>query len=95
MNADAFLELLKRLPFGTTRAMFLIVDRVPAHRARKSKGFVATHDGKSRLFYLPHSAPDRNPDARAWKHLKAGKVCWMAVTDYAEFISKVLSSLLS
>jgi hypothetical protein len=35
VNADVFIEFLKRLITGATRAIFLIVDRGPAHIAKK------------------------------------------------------------
>jgi hypothetical protein len=33
VNADVFIEFLKRLMVGATHPIFLIVDRGPAHRA--------------------------------------------------------------
>jgi transposase len=40
VNADAFIEFLKRPLIGAKRSIFLIVDRGPAHRAKKTKAFV-------------------------------------------------------
>jgi hypothetical protein len=37
VNADVFIEFLKRLVAGTRQTIFLIVDRGPAHRAKKTK----------------------------------------------------------
>ena len=71
VNADVFIEFLKRLLVGATRRIFLIVDRGPAHRAKKTKAFVETLGGRLRLFFLPPYSPDRNPDELVWKHLKA------------------------
>ena len=62
VNADVFIEFLKRFLVGATRAVFLIIGRGPAHRANKTKAFVATLGRKLRLFYLPPYSPDRNPD---------------------------------
>ena len=80
VNADVFIEFLKRLISGVERTIFLIVDRGPAHRAKKTKAFVETLGGKLRLFFLPPYSPDRNPDELVWKHLKADTVGRMAVT---------------
>jgi len=74
VNADVFIEFLKRLMVGATHPIFLIVDRGPAHRAKKTKAFVETPGGKLRLFFLPPYSPDRNPDELIWKHLKAHTV---------------------
>ena len=52
VNADVFIEFLKRLMVGATHPI-LIVDRGPAHRAKKTKAFVETLSGKLRLFFLP------------------------------------------
>jgi len=95
VNADVFIEFLKRLLIGAKRAIFLIVDRGPAHRAKKTKSFVETLGGKLKLFFLPPYSPDRNPDELVWKHLKADTVGRMVVTDRADFKSKVVSSMRS
>ena len=76
MNADVFIEFLKRLLVGAKRTIFLIVDRGPAHRAKKTKTFIATLGGELGLFYLPPYSPDRNPDELVWKHLKVTR--WAA-----------------
>ena len=93
VNASVFIEFLKRLIAGAKRAIFLIVDRGPAHRAKKTKAFVETLGGKLRLFFLPPYSPDRNPDELVWKHLKADTVGRMAVTDKDDFKRKVRSSM--
>jgi transposase len=62
VNAGVFIEFLKRLVVGATRPIYLIVDRGPAHRPKKTKAFVETLGGKLKLFFLPPYSPDRNPD---------------------------------
>jgi transposase len=62
VNADVFIEFLKRLIKGAEGEIFLIVDRGSAHRAKKVSAFVQTLGGKLRLFFLPPYSPDRNPD---------------------------------
>jgi transposase len=93
VNADVFIEFLKRLITGVKRPVILIVDRGPAHIAKKTKAFVESLNGKLRLFYLPPYSPDRNPDELVWKHLKADTVGRMAITDKADFKTKVRSSM--
>src|ERR1700680_132746 len=93
VNADVFIEFLKRLITGAKRAIFLIVDRGPAHIAKKTKAFVESLNGRLRLFYLPPYSPDRNPDELVWKHLKADTVGRMAITDKADFQTKVRASM--
>ena len=95
INADVFIEFLKRLMVGSTNKIFLIVDRGPAHVAKKTKAFVAGLGGALRLFYLPPYSPDRNPDELVWKHLKADTVGRTTITSLDDFRSKVKSSMLS
>src|SRR5277367_5181561 len=95
VNADVFIEFLKRLLIGAKRKIFLIVDRGPAHRAKKTKAFVETLDGQLMLFFLPPYSPDRNPDELVWKHLKADTVGRMATTSKVDFKEKVVASMRS
>jgi transposase len=95
VNATVFIEFLKRLLIGARRPIFLIVDRGPAHRAKKTKAFVETLGGKLKLFFLPPYSPDRNPDELVWKHLKADTVGRMVTRGRADFKQKVLSSMRS
>ena len=93
VNADVFIEFLKRLTAGAKRMIFLIVDRGPAHIAKKTKTFVESLKGVLKLFYLPPYSPDRNPDELVWKHLKANTVGRMTVTSKDDFKTKVRSSM--
>src|ERR1700757_2018109 len=93
VNAAVFIEFLKRLMIGSRNKIFLIVDRGPAHVAKKTKAFVAGLGGKLRLFYLPPYSPDRNPDELVWKHLKSDTVGRIAITDKADFNAKVRASM--
>jgi len=95
VNADVFIEFLKRLMVGAKTKIFLIVDRGPAHIAKKTKAFVASLGGTLQLFYLPPYSPDRNPDELVWKHLKADTVGRTSITSLADFKNKVKSSMLS
>jgi transposase len=78
---------------GATNPIFLIVDRSPAHRSRKTKAFVETLGNKLELFFLPAYSPDRNPDELVWKHLKADTAGRMALTSKVKFKGNVISSL--
>ncbi|MEJ2118285.1 MAG: IS630 family transposase [Alphaproteobacteria bacterium] len=95
VNAEVFIEFLKRLIAGADHPIFLIVDRGSAHRAKKTQAFVAATGGKLRLFYLPPYSPDYNPDELVWKHLKADTVGRMVTTSKADFKAKVVSSMCS
>jgi hypothetical protein len=94
VNADAFIEFIKRLLVGVKRKIFLIVDGGPAHRAKKTKAFVESLQGKLRLFFLPPYSPNRSPDDLVWKRVKADTVGRMMITSKGELVKKVRSSLL-
>jgi transposase len=70
MDADKFIEFLRRLLHNMRGRVFLIVDRHPAHRAKKVRDFVDATEGKLRLFFLPSYSPELNPDELVWNHLK-------------------------
>jgi transposase len=95
VNADLFIEFLRRLLIGSKNRIFIIVDRGPAHVAKKTKAFVASLGGRLRLFYLPPYSPDKNPDELVWKHLKADTVGRTSITSFDDFKDKVRSSMLS
>jgi transposase len=95
VNAEVFIEFLKRLMVGSKRKIFLIVDRGPAHIAKLTKAFVSTLNGALRLFYIPPYSPDRNPDELVWKHLKADTVGRASITSLIDFRSKARSSMIS
>ena len=70
MNADKFIDFLERLLHNAKRPIFLIVDRHPAHRAKKVLEFVRSTQGRLRLFFLPPYSPELNPDELVWNNLK-------------------------
>ena len=95
VNADVFIAFLRRLMIGSKNRIFLIVDRGPAHIAKKTKAFIASLGGQLRLFYLPPYSPDTNPDDLVWKHLKADTVGRTSITSLDDFNEKVRSSMLA
>jgi transposase len=85
VNADVFIEFLKRLMVGAKSRIFLIVDRGPAHIAKKTQKFVASLGGRLKLFHFPPYSPDKNPDELVWKHLKSDTVGRASIADRADF----------
>ena len=62
MTAALFITFLEQLLGETTRKIFLIVDRLKAHEAKKVEAWAAAHQKRIEIFYLPKYAPERNPD---------------------------------
>ena len=62
LDADRFLTFLRRLIKDAGQKVFLIVDNLKVHHARKVKAWVPSHRHEIELFYLPAYAPEHNPD---------------------------------
>lgn len=71
VTGTVFRDFLQRLITGVDRKIFLIVDGHPAHKARLVRDFVAAHNDRIELFFLPPYSPELNPDELAWAHIKA------------------------
>ena len=56
-NDVVFLKFLKRLVKQVKRKIFLIVDRLPAHRSGKVKKWLQKNERSIRIFFLPGYSP--------------------------------------
>jgi hypothetical protein len=91
VKADVFIEFLTRLLVDERRAIFLIVDRGPAHRAKRPK-----HLSNRSVAGCSSCRLTRRieiPDELVWKHLKVHTMDRMVLTGKADFKSKVVSSM--
>ena len=70
MSAELFVAMLKLIMRGRRRPLYLILDSLPAHKAKVVHDYVETTDGKLKLFYLPGYAPELNPDELVWSYVK-------------------------
>ncbi len=62
VNAPAFIRFLRRLIRDARRKVFLILDRLKAHRARLTRDWLAAHRSEIEVHYLPPYSPELNPD---------------------------------
>src|SRR6478672_10953815 len=62
LNVELFLTFLRRLIKDAGQKLFLIVDNLRVHHAKKVKAWVHSHRHAIELFYLPAYAPEHNPD---------------------------------
>jgi transposase len=62
VNAPTFIRFLQRLIRDARRKVFLILDRLKAHRARLTREWLAEHRSEIEVFYLPSYSPELNPD---------------------------------
>jgi transposase len=70
MSAELFIEMLTAMMRRRRRPLFLILDSLPAHKAKIVKNYVASTDGKLELHFLPGYAPELNPDELVWNYMK-------------------------
>src|SRR3712207_801327 len=61
LNADRFIDFLRRLVRDAGRKVILIVDNLKVHKAGKVRAWVESHAHEIELHYLPSYAPDHNP----------------------------------
>ncbi len=62
LNVDRFIAFLRRLIKDAWQKVFLIVDNLRVHHAKKVTAWVKSHAHEIELLYLPSYAPDHNPD---------------------------------
>ncbi|MFC4876464.1 IS630 family transposase [Microbulbifer halophilus] len=72
MNADVLIDFMARLIKDAQRKVFLILDNLRVHHARKVKEWLAEHEDEIEVFYLPAYSPELNPDEYLNCDLKAG-----------------------
>jgi transposase len=70
MSAELFIEMLKALMLRRKKPLYLILDSLPAHKAKIVQEYVASTKGRLELHFLPGYAPELNPDELVWNHMK-------------------------
>ena len=70
ISAALFIEFLRRLIANYPRKIFLVVDGLPAHKAKSVRRFLDQVKDRIRLFFLPPYSPEINPDELVWNDVK-------------------------
>jgi transposase len=70
MNAELFIGLLQELMRRRKKPLFLVLDSLPAHKAKIVQDYVESTNGKLEFHFLPGYAPELNPDELIWNHVK-------------------------
>ena len=55
---------------GRRKPLFLVLDSLPAHKAKAVLDYVQSTNGKLELHFLPGYAPELNPDEMVWNYVK-------------------------
>ena len=92
-NAAVFIDFCRRLLHDAPGPVYLIVDGHPAHRATATKEFVASAEGRLKLFFLPGYSPELNPDEWVWKNVKHDRIGKTGVTSKEDLKSKAIGAL--
>jgi transposase len=70
LNAALFIDFLRDFMKRRRKAVYLVLDSLPAHKTKAVEAHVQSTQGKLELHFLPTYAPDTNPDEFVWHHLK-------------------------
>ena len=75
MSADLFVEMLKQIMRRRRKPLFLVIDSLPAHKAKLVRDYVETTNGKLKLYFLPGYAPELNPDGIGMEPHETHRYC--------------------
>lgn len=70
MSAELFVAILGQLMRYRKKPLFLILDSLPAHKAKVVQNYVKSAGSKLELYFLPGYAPELNPDELVWNYMK-------------------------
>jgi transposase len=70
MTAELFIALLKHLMRRRRKPLFLVLDILPAHKAKMVRDYVESTNSRLELHFLPGYAPELNPDELVWNDVK-------------------------
>ena len=62
IKAPVLIDFLQRLTRDARRKVFLVLDRLPVHRAAMVREWLARHKAQIEVSYLPSHSPELNPD---------------------------------
>ncbi|WP_456382349.1 IS630 family transposase [Hydrogenimonas sp.] len=62
INVDRFIDFMQRVIDSSDKKVYLIVDNLRVHHAKRVKQWIEEHKEKIAIFYLPPYSPEFNPD---------------------------------
>lgn len=95
LSPQILLRFLRRLIHGRKRPVFLILDNLRVHKARKVAAWVEANASRIQLFFLPPYSPELNPDEYLNGDFKRGVYTGIPPRDAAELRRQALSQLRS
>lgn len=70
-DVSVFLTFLKRLIYRAKKKIFLIVDNLRVHHAKKVNDWLKEHKDDIKIFYLPPYSPELNPQELVNQEIKS------------------------
>lgn len=95
LKSDILLRFLKRLIRGRKRPIFLILDNLRVHKARKVTEWVKRNSSHIQIFFLPPYSPELNPDEYFNGDFKRGVYSGVPPRNAADLKRQALSQLRS
>jgi len=65
-----FVAMLKQIMRRRRKPLFLVLDSLPAHKAKGRAGLCRSDQWQTEMHFLPGYAPELNPDELVWSHMK-------------------------
>ena len=62
MSPDTLIDFMRRLVKDTKRKVFLILDNLRTHHAKRVKAWLEKHKDEIEVFFMPPYTPEYNPD---------------------------------
>jgi transposase len=96
-NSAAFIEFCQKLLTDIDGKVYLIVDGHSAHKSAATRDYVASTDGRLKIFLLPAYSPELNPDEWVWKNVKhdnVGKLASGTLDEMRAGVKKAFARLL-
>jgi len=72
MNSEKLIDFMRRLMRDSRKKVFLILDNLRVHHAKKVMSWLEKHKDEIEVFYLPPYAPEYNPGELLNSDLKRG-----------------------
>ena len=95
LSPDILLRFLRRLIQGRKRPIFLILDNLRVHKARKVAAWAERNASRIRIFFLPPYSPELNPDEYLNGDFKRGVYTGVPPRDAADLRRRAFSQLRS
>jgi len=94
-SGERYKSFLEHLNGVDNRLLIVIHDGLPSHRSKIVTDYVASTNGKMKLFQLPGYSPELNPGEWIWDNLKKrlGKRAHLSLEDLTEHGTQIMNEI--